>query len=315
MNAGQDRPSRRCRGEMDRIDGLRLACDRLGLGLWDCDLASGRLDANEPLRRLLGDPSGHSTRTLSGLTARVHPEDVRQFAALVDPDDAQGPTPAEAEFRLWHADSHWLWGRGRLLAIDRDRWGTPVRLLGAIEDISERKHCDRLLAEREALLAAIPDPADAGILLVDVETLGLVRFNRAMRRLLGYTEAEFSRLRLQDIQALPATGAERCFRERVDTLRQTGDLTLETPYRHRDGHLIHCRLNLRLLASGQREHVLAVCTDITGENRAGPSSRLRGERQSSAPQGSNDGLWDCNLDTNTAHYQVVEKLPSNSPNP
>ncbi|MFO1424082.1 MAG: PAS domain S-box protein [Candidatus Competibacteraceae bacterium] len=144
-------------------------------------------------------------------------------------------------------------------------------------DISHRKAQQRALEEREALLTAIFDQVNVGIDLTDVETLRFVRFNRASHTLLGYSEAEFSRLRLPDIQALPADIFAGVFRDGLAKLRATGALALENQQKCRDGRVIDTLLNLRLIDFRGREHIVAVWSDITEQKRAQEALREREE--------------------------------------
>ncbi len=134
-------------------------------------------------------------------------------------------------------------------------------------DISDRKTEQRALQEREALLAAIFNQVHVGIDLVDLETLRFVQFNRASHTLLGYSEAEFARLRLPDIQALPAEVFERIFLKNLARLRAAGSLTLEIQHRRRDGRLLDCLLNLRMIQPRGQEQLLAVWNDITEQKQ------------------------------------------------
>ncbi|MDG4552994.1 MAG: PAS domain S-box protein [Candidatus Competibacter sp.] len=144
-------------------------------------------------------------------------------------------------------------------------------------DIGDRKAQQRALEEREALLVAIFDQVSVGIELVDVETQRFVRFNRAAHTLLGYSEAEFSQLRLPDIQALPAGIFEGVFRETLAELRRIATISLEMQHRRRDGHVIDSQLALRLMDFRGRERILAVWSDITEQKRAREALQEREE--------------------------------------
>ncbi len=167
-------------------------------------------------------------------------------------------------------------------------------------DISGRKAQQHALEEREALLAAIFDQASVGIDLVDLETLHFVRSNRASHTLLGYSEAEFSQLRLPDIQASPADVFEQVFRDNLTKLRATGTLTLENQHRRRDGGVIDSLLNLRLIDFRGRERILAVWSDITEQKRARDALREREEIYSAIINQATDGI--VLIDTETLHF-------------
>lgn len=130
-------------------------------------------------------------------------------------------------------------------------------------DISERKAQQRILEEREALLATIFNQVGVGIDLLDVETQRFVQFNRTSRDLLGYSAEEFAQVRLSDILALSAEDFERLFRETLAELRSRETLSLELKHRRRDGCIIDGLVNLRLTHLRGREHILAVWSDVS----------------------------------------------------
>ena len=126
---------------------LRAALEVGGVGIWELDLERG-----------LGYWSSTAYAVI-GLDADVTPPDARAWRALVHPDDI-GAVEAEwtrardareeyrSEHRVVRPDGavRWLDARGRFF-YDED--GMPVRMLGALVDVTDRKAAE---AEREELL-------------------------------------------------------------------------------------------------------------------------------------------------------------------
>ncbi|WP_295445866.1 PAS domain S-box protein [uncultured Thiodictyon sp.] len=152
------------------------------------------------------------------------------------------------------AQSVYLHGRDYLVAVWRD--------------ICDRNAQQRALEEREGLLEAIFNQVSVAIGLVDVQSQAFVRFNRAEHELLGYSETEFARLRLPDIQALPAEVFAGVFQETQAKLRKTSTLRLDMQHRRRDGQQIDCELALRMIELRGREQILSVWSDVTEQKRA-----------------------------------------------
>ena len=173
--------------------------------------------------------------------------------------------------------------------------GGRTVFISLTRDISERKAEQRMLEEREALLAAVFNQASVGIEVVDVETQGFVRFNRAAHTVLGYREEEFAERRLADIQAMPPADFEPVFADTLARLRTEGALSLEMQHRRRDGQALDSLLNLSLLRLQGREQILAVWTDISErkqtERRLHEAMRFLRESQSIAHLGG----WKANL--------------------
>jgi PAS domain S-box-containing protein len=127
---------------------LRLAEEAGGIGLWEWDLAEGRLMLGGSVFQDWGLPPDRRLR--AGLALRaVAPEDraALQAAAFAA---RQGAGPLEGEFRLA------LPGRPRWVALRaelrRDSLGRPRRLLGIALEVTQRRQAAEALAEANALL-------------------------------------------------------------------------------------------------------------------------------------------------------------------
>jgi two-component system, chemotaxis family, CheB/CheR fusion protein len=117
---------------------FRLAMHAVAGLIYDWDIQTDRTYRLHGLERLIGIKPEDTDGTWQWLKDRMHPDDL---AALMPRLDAmlQGDTTSYAfEYRLRHADGHWVhvWDRG---CIQRDASGKAVRAVGSSSDISELK--------------------------------------------------------------------------------------------------------------------------------------------------------------------------------
>jgi two-component system, chemotaxis family, CheB/CheR fusion protein len=117
---------------------FRLAMHSVAGPIYDWDIQTDRTYRSDGLERLIGIRPEATDGTWRWLKDRMHPDDL---AALMPRLDAmlQGDTTSYAfEYRLRHADGHWVhvWDRG---CIQRDASGKAVRAVGSSSDISELK--------------------------------------------------------------------------------------------------------------------------------------------------------------------------------
>ncbi len=141
-----------------------LAREMLQDGLWDMEVLAGdTVNPKNPFwwsdqfRRLLGfETVAEFPDVLESWASRLHPDDaervVKAFGAHIN--DRSGHTPYDIEYRLRCKDDNYRWFRARG-QTKRLPDGTPVRVVGALADISLQKHEEenqRLAAENNAFM-------------------------------------------------------------------------------------------------------------------------------------------------------------------
>jgi two-component system cell cycle sensor histidine kinase PleC len=118
-----------------RID---TALNRGRCGLWDWDLARGRVFWSRSMFDLLGLPARNELLGFGELNALVHPDDIDLYDLARQLADAEVQSIDHA-FRMRHADGHWLWLRVRC-ELARQENETGPHLIGIAVDVSEQKH-------------------------------------------------------------------------------------------------------------------------------------------------------------------------------
>ena len=119
----------------DRID---TALNRGRCGLWDWDLARGRVFWSHSMFDILGLPAKNDLLTFGELNALVHEGDIDLYELARQLADGQ-ITAIDHAFRMRHADGRWLWLRVRCeLARQQDEAG--LHLIGIAVDVSEQKN-------------------------------------------------------------------------------------------------------------------------------------------------------------------------------
>ncbi len=142
-----------------REEHLRLALYLGGIGSWDWWVESGMVTWNEAHYRLLGYQPQAAAPNYQLWRSHIHPDDIERveqslFQALENQIDF------EAEYRmvLRNGSCRWVISRGRGLY---DELGQPIRMVGVIFDVTDRKQLEINLRQREAhqraLIEAIPD--------------------------------------------------------------------------------------------------------------------------------------------------------------
>jgi PAS domain S-box-containing protein len=152
------------------------------VGSWEREIATGYLWWSDESCRILGIEPGAFEGTLDAFLGFVRPED-RTLAVLTDDELASADTH-EAEYRIVRPD-----GTTRVIheiaEIVRDPNGTPVRLIGTTQDITERVVAEH---ERARLASAVEQTADS-IWMQDLEN-DVTYVNRAFTQAYGFEPHE-----------------------------------------------------------------------------------------------------------------------------
>ncbi len=117
-----------------RVD---TALNRGRCGLWDWDLARGRVFWSHSMFAILGQEPRDQLLDFGELNALVHPDDVSLYELATQ--IAEGRTQSiDRAFRMRHAAGHWVWLRARC-EITRQPDEPGFHLLGIAVDITEQK--------------------------------------------------------------------------------------------------------------------------------------------------------------------------------
>jgi two-component system cell cycle sensor histidine kinase PleC len=143
-----------------RID---TALNRGRCGLWDWDLARGRIFWSQSMFAILGLKAKDDLLTFGDVAALVHPDDVRLYDVAAQLVEAKAAAVDQA-FRMRHADGHWVWLRARCELV-RQPGDPALYLIGIAVDITEQKSLvERTVAADMRLRDAIETIPEAFVL-------------------------------------------------------------------------------------------------------------------------------------------------------
>jgi diguanylate cyclase (GGDEF)-like protein/PAS domain S-box-containing protein len=113
--------------------------------IWDWNLATGELWWNENLAKVFGYRLEDIDRTNKFWEDNIHPADRQRVASGVDNAIKSGEENWGDEYRFRRRDGTYafVYDRGRLI---RDDSGKPVRMIGAMADVTARKEAEERLS-------------------------------------------------------------------------------------------------------------------------------------------------------------------------
>ncbi|MEQ9688126.1 MAG: PAS-domain containing protein, partial [Bauldia litoralis] len=104
-------------------------------GLWDWDLASGRMFWSRSMFEIIGLEPRDALIGFGEVSNLMHPDD-GDLMALAESLYEAGEATVDQMFRMRHADGRWVWLRARAELVDRDTGGP--HLIGIAVDVTEQ---------------------------------------------------------------------------------------------------------------------------------------------------------------------------------
>jgi len=151
-------------------------------GTWEWDFESDELLWSENMYRLLGVQPGEVTPSPEYVLSRMHPADRDRVAGELDAARRDGRLP-NVTYRVVWPDGGVRWLRSfSELAETRD--GHPLRMVGAVQDVTEVVKAQRATAESLTLVERLQESAPIGFAFVDRE-LRVVRINSVLAEVNG----------------------------------------------------------------------------------------------------------------------------------
>lgn len=158
--------------------------------VWDWDLVTEEVQWSPGLHSVFGYPAD-TLRYHAWWRDHVHPDDLEQTETSVQAALARGERRWRGEYRFRRADGSYAYvlDRGYVL---QDASGLPVRMIGAMVDITERKVYEQVLeqrvAERTSELSTLLQIARNVAYTLDLETL-LDLILEQLQTVIGYDGA------------------------------------------------------------------------------------------------------------------------------
>ncbi|WP_293132325.1 PAS domain S-box protein [Microcoleus sp. bin38.metabat.b11b12b14.051] len=128
---------------------LQLALWGSDSGMWDWNRVTDEMYFSHEYSALLGYEAGELQTTASALSQLVHPEDLwvlnqKLNAYLANPENGY---VVEHRMLAKSGEYQWILARGKV--VERDENNAPVRMIGTISDIGDRKRTEKALQESE----------------------------------------------------------------------------------------------------------------------------------------------------------------------
>ncbi|OOY53789.1 hypothetical protein BOV97_00790 [Solemya velum gill symbiont] len=279
----------------------KFAIDAAGDGVWDWNPQTDKAMFSRRWNEILGYAENEFTPTGAAVFKAIHPDDVRYVKkGVLEHVRKGGESPYKREFRMQTRDGDWKWVIARGKVLERDTHGSPVRMIGTLTDITERKQSEIDLLSSKRLLQSIIDRAPIRVFWKDRESRFL-GCNILFAKDAGFTHPD---------QLIGKTDDEMGWKEQAELYRaddikviETGEakLDFEEPQTTPDGRQIWLRTSKVPLLNPTTEEIIGVLglyEDITKRKQAENELRLSKAQLSEAQRIAKTGSWTLDLSNN-----------------
>ena len=179
---------------------VALALWSTNLGLWDWNVATGRLTVDSHWAAMVGYDVDELEANLDGWVGLVHPDDEVALRRALQ-DHLHGLTEGyEIAHRLNHRGGEYRWFLARGKVAERDADGSALRVTGTLQDITDRRRLEEQLMQSQKMEAV---GQLAGGVAHD--------FNNLLTAINGYADL-----------VLRTLGSEDSMRGKVEEIRKAG---------------------------------------------------------------------------------------------
>ncbi len=190
----------------ESVDRLSEAEQIVGFGVWEWEIASGRVRWSDELHRIYGLQPGDFGGTVDAFMEYLHPEDRDRVWQNIA-HSMETLEPFVFEERITRADGveRMLLSQGRVIA---DSGGEPGRLVGVCHDVTDRARIERELGSSERRMRAIIDHTPSIISVKDLSGCYLMS-NAESGRVLGMRPEDIVGKQCADLFPADIAAAQR----------------------------------------------------------------------------------------------------------
>ncbi|KAA6432736.1 PAS domain S-box protein [Dyadobacter flavalbus] len=148
--------------ELEKNNALLRSTEEVAhTGSYEADLLQDKFHFSEGMYRLFGEAPGAIIPSLAWIDSRSYPDDIEQVRNILNQAIAS-KQPYFYHRRIYHKDGdlRTLEAHGRVIC---DQTGTAVKLIGLVQDITERQQAQQQLTEAKDLLQTILDSSPNAI--------------------------------------------------------------------------------------------------------------------------------------------------------
>lgn len=238
------------------------------IGSWELNLVDNALVWSEEIYRIFEiDPIKFGS-SYEAFLEKVHPDD-RAVVNTAYQNSLKSRAPYSIDHRLLFPDGRIKYVHEQCETFYEN--GTPLRSIGTVQDITERKQTEEALRQSEGRYRTLFENARDGIVLLDGESGHIVDCNAEFIQMTGRSREELQKMPVWELRPPERVAEARTAFSKAREpagIRRT-DLDLQKP----DGTAVPVEFSARPIAIGGRLYIQSICRDMTERKQAEEQQR------------------------------------------
>jgi PAS domain S-box-containing protein len=253
----------------EKEERFELALWAANMGAWDWDIPSGRVIFDERCAESWGYTLQDLEPHVDFWIRMVHQEDLPHVNAAVY-EHLEGQTPFyRTEHRILSQTGQWKWILNSGKAIDWDESGKPLRVVGTILDITERKNAEQAVLESEKKYKGLFESMSEAVFMIEQANYKLVDVNPGACAMYQYSREEMFQLTPKDLSAEPGQAASI-----IKNLVENVPLRY---HKRKNGEIFPVEISLSYFQLQETNYVFVIMRDITKRIQAEEELRIQKE--------------------------------------
>lgn len=230
--------------------------------IWDWDMITDEIFVGASYSDLFGHYFKNNTIMASECESFVHPDDRElYFKNIVEVLDSNINKWSD-EYRYLKSDGTYADVNDKAIII-RNSEGLPIRMIGAMQDITHKKKLENELQQSEEQFRGAFDNSAVGMAMVNIEGY-YIEVNERLCEMLGYTNQEIKSLKFQEITYYEDLSLDLDYKEKLD-LGKISNFTSEKRFIHKNKSIIWTHISVSATKNSKNgiEYYIVQLIDIS----------------------------------------------------
>ncbi len=264
--------------------------------VWDWNITDDRIWGNEVFSSFFNIPVGTEV-SFEEFTRRLHPDDRAAMELGQHFAFENRKTIVTEKFRFLNSDGEYLTINDRANIV-YDEHGTPIRMLGAMQDITEQKKNEQQILLEKELSDSIVNSLPGVFYLYNKEGR-FYRWNKNLSEVTGYSDEEIRRLHPLE---LFDDDDKALLTQKIESVFEFGEDFVEAPLLCKDGSKIPFYFTGRVIQYEGEVCLMGVGLDISDRVRSQDELNKSEEKYRTIIEQASDGIFISDL---TGKYEDI----------